>query len=88
MHFGRRPRVYSYFKNMSGLSFCYYFNVTSDEVTVACWVPKQKETFLENRVFFSKRNVEFLWSASFLTTAGTLLAHFLSLFKKKKEKEN
>ena len=54
MHFGRRPRVYSYFKNISGLSFCYYFNVTSDEVTAACWVPKQKETFLENRVFFLK----------------------------------
>ena len=31
--------------------------------------------------------MEFLRSAAFLTTAGTLLAHFLSLFRKKKRKK-
>ena len=30
--------------------------------------------------------MEFVWSATFLTTAGTLLADFLSLFQKKRKK--
>ena len=47
---------------------------------------RERKVFLK-REFFSKRNMEFLWSATFLTTAGTLLAHFLSLFKKKERKE-
>ena len=47
---------------------------------------RERKVFLKTELF-SKGNMEFLWSATFLTTAGTLLAHFLSLFQKKK-KEN
>ena len=48
---------------------------------------RERKVFLKTE-FFPIRNMEFLWSAAFLTTAGTLLAHFLSLFQKKKEKKN
>ena len=47
---------------------------------------RKRKVFLKTELF-SKRIMEFLWSATFLTTAGTLLAHFLCLFQKKK-KEN
>ena len=46
---------------------------------------RERKVFLKTELF-SKRNMEFLWSATFLTTAGTLLAHFLSLFQKKRKK--
>ena len=79
--------MYSYSKNISAFFFCDYFKETADDFTAAMVGTQTKgEVFLKTEFFFLK-----IWSfygrLHSVTTAGTLLVHFPSLFGKKKKKE-
>ena len=86
MHFGRRPYVYSYLKNILGFYFLFLFQRDIRLRHGSMLGTQRERKFFFKTELFSKRNMEFLWSTTFLTTAGTLLAHFLSLFQKKRKK--